>query len=151
MKTIYTASVTATGGRNGHVQSTDKVVDFDFRIPTAMGGANNKFLNPELLFAAGYSACFDGALNRIIGQEKVKTGTTTITAHVSLGALDESRFGLAVELDIVIPGVDHDKAEELAQKAHAICPYSNATRGNVDVHLNIQRSLSDRHVTNDAK
>ena len=132
---MYTATVTATGGRNGHVQSSDKLVDFDFRYPKALGGANDNYLNPELLFAAGYSACFDSALNRVIGMEKLRTGTTRVTAHVSLGKVDEFRFGLAVDLEIEIPGVDHIKAEELAQKAHAICPYSNATRGNIEVNL----------------
>jgi osmotically inducible protein OsmC len=135
MEKIYTATVTATGGRNGHVESADKLVDFDFRFPKALGGADNNHLNPELLFAAGYSACFDSALNRIIGLEKVKTGTTIVTAHVSIGKLDESRFGLGVDLEIEVPGVEHAVAEELAKKAHAICPYSNATRGNIEVNL----------------
>jgi lipoyl-dependent peroxiredoxin len=135
---MYTATVTATGGRNGHVQSADKLVDFDFRYPKALGGANDNYLNPELLFAAGYSACFDSALNRIISQEKIKTGTTTVTANVSFGKVDDSRFGLAVDLAIEIPGVDQATAEQLAQKAHAICPYSNATRGNIEVNLIIK-------------
>jgi Ohr subfamily peroxiredoxin len=135
--------VTATGGRNGHVQSPDKLVDFDFRYPKALGGANDNSLNPELLFAAGFSDCFDSALNYIISQEKIKTtDTTTVTAQVSIGKLDKSRFGLAVELEIEIPGVDHAKAEELAQKAHAICPYSNATRGNIDVNLTVKQAAS---------
>jgi osmotically inducible protein OsmC len=135
MNKIYTATVTATGGRSGHVQSPDKLVNFDLRFPKALGGANDNYLNPELLFAAGYSACFDSALNRVIKEQKVTTGTTTVTAHVGIGKLDGSRFGLAVELEIKIPGVEHNVAEELAQKAHSICPYSNATRGNIDVNL----------------
>lgn len=135
MEKIYSTSVTATGGRNGHVQSDNNLVNFDFRYPKALGGANDDYLNPEMLFAAGYSACFDSALNRIISLEKVKTGTTTVTATVSLGKLDASRFGLAVDLTIDIPGVDHAVAEDLARKAHEICPYSNATRGNIDVNL----------------
>jgi osmotically inducible protein OsmC len=142
MNKIYTAIVTATGGRDGHVQSPDKLVNFDLRFPRALGGANDNYLNPELLFAAGYSACFDSALNRIIKIEKVATGTTSVTARVSLGKLDESRFGLAVDLEIEIPDVDHNKAEELAQKAHAICPYSNATRGNIDVNLIVKEKVS---------
>jgi len=135
MEKIYTAVVTATGGRNGHVQSADKLVNFDFSYPKALGGANDNYLNPELLFAAGFSSCFDSALNRIISQEKITTGTTVVTAHVSLGKLDEYRYGLGVDLEIEVPGVDHAKAVELAQKAHAICPYSNATRGNIEVNL----------------
>jgi osmotically inducible protein OsmC len=142
MKNIYTATATATGGRNGHVQSPDKIVDFDFRFPKAMGGTNDNFLNPELLFAAGYSACFDSALNRIISQEKVSTGTTTVTARVSIGKLNESRFGLAVDLEIEVPGIDHAKAEELVQKADAICPYSNAIRNNIDVNLIVKSAVS---------
>jgi osmotically inducible protein OsmC len=135
MNRLYTATAIASGGRNGHVQSPNKLVNFDLRFPKALGGANDDYLNPELLFAAGYSACFDSALNRVIKMEKITTGTTTVTAHVSLGKLDEVRFGLSVDLQIEIPGVDHVKAEELAQKAHAICPYSNATRGNIEVNL----------------
>jgi lipoyl-dependent peroxiredoxin len=140
MNKMYTAVVTATGGRNGHVQSADKLVDFDFRYPKALGGADDSHLNPELLFAAGFSACFLSALNRMINQEKVKTGEATVTAHVSLGKLDESRFGLAVDLEIEIPGVDHAKAEELAHKADAVCPYSNATRGNIEVNLIVKET-----------
>jgi osmotically inducible protein OsmC len=135
MKKIYTATAKATGGRNGHVESPDKLVNFDFRYPKALGGANDDYLNPELLFAAGFSACFDSALNRIISQEKIKTDTTAVTAHVSIGIADESRFMLAVALEIEIPGLDHETALQLVQKADAICPYSNATRGNIDVSL----------------
>ena len=135
MEKIYTAVTTATGGRNGHVESADKLVNFDFRFPKALGGANDNYLNPELLFAAGFSACFDSALNRIIGLEKVKTGTTSVTAHVSIGKLDESRFGLSVDLEVEVPGVEHAIAVDLVNKAHQICPYSNATRGNIDVNL----------------
>ena len=129
MNKIYTASVTARGGRNGHVQSPDKLVDFDFRYPKAMGGANDNYLNPELLFAAGFSACFLSALNRVINQEKIKTGEATVTAKVSLGKLDESRFGLAVDLEIILPGVDHEKAEEIVHKADAVCPLFKCYKG----------------------
>jgi len=140
MNKLYTATVTATGGRNGHVQSPDKLVNFDLRFPKGLGGADDNYLNPELFFAAGYSACFDSALNRIISMDKVKTGTTSVTAHVSIGKLDEFRFGLSVDLEVEVPGVDQAKAEELAQKAHAICPYSNATKGNIDVNLIVTAS-----------
>jgi lipoyl-dependent peroxiredoxin len=135
MEKIYTAAVTATGGRNGHIQSADGVVNFDVRYPRAMGGADDSHLNPELLFASGYSACFDSALHRVIRDQKVTTGTTSVTARVSLGKLDAYRYGLAVELDISIPGVEQAVAEDLANRAHQICPYSNATRGNIDVTL----------------
>jgi Ohr subfamily peroxiredoxin len=135
MNRLYTATVTATGGRNGHVQSPDQLVNFDFRFPRALGGADDNYLNPELLFAAGFSACFDSALNRVIKMEKIETGTTSVTAQVSIGKLDESRFGLAVDLKIEVPGVDRARAMDLAQKAHAICPYSNATKGSINVNL----------------
>jgi osmotically inducible protein OsmC len=135
MNKIYTATATATGGRNGHVESPDKLVNFDFRFPKALGGANDDYLNPELLFAAGYSACFDSALNRIIRIEKIKTGTTVVTAHVSIGKPDGSTFVLAVDLEIEVPEVEHKMALELVHKADAICPYSNATRGNIEVNL----------------
>jgi Ohr subfamily peroxiredoxin len=140
MKKIYTATAKATGGRNGHVESPDKLVNFDFRYPKALGGTNDDNLNPELLFAAGYSACFDSALNRIINQEKIKTGTTAVTAHVSIGMGEGLRFMLAVELEIEIPELDHETALQLARKADAICPYSNATRGNIEVSLTVKQS-----------
>ena len=138
MEKIYTAIVTATGGRNGHVQSPGNVVDFDLRPPRSMGGPDDHHLNPELLFAAGYAACFDSALNRVIRLEKVQTEATSVTAHVSIGKLDTSRYGLSVDLEITIPGVTRSMAENLAGKAHEICPYSNATRGNVEVNLIIR-------------
>ena len=99
METLYTASATASGGRQGHVQSPDHLVDFDLGFPKALGGRDDNHLNPELLFAAGYAACFDSALNRVISLDKVKTGTTAVTARVSLGKLDSARFGLAVDLE----------------------------------------------------
>ncbi len=135
MKTLYTADATATGGRNGHVQSSNGVLDLEVRMPKALGGANDDYTNPEQLFAAGYAACFDSALNLVIKQEKVTTGGTTVTAKVSIGKNDAGGFGLAVELDVNIKEIDLDKANELVAKAHQVCPYSNATRGNVEVKL----------------
>lgn len=135
MKTIYTAAATATGGRNGHVKSDNGVLDLQVRMPKALGGANDDHTNPEQLFAAGYAACFDSALNLVIKQEKFSTGDTTVTAKVSIGQNDAGGFGLAVELDVNIKEIDLDKANELVNKAHQICPYSNATRGNVEVKL----------------
>ena len=135
MKTLYTADATATGGRNGHVKSDNGVLDVQVRMPKALGGANDDYTNPEQLFAAGYAACFDSALNLVIKQEKFSTGDTTVTAKVSIGQNDAGGFGLAVELDVNIKEIDLDKANELVNKAHQICPYSNATRGNVEVKL----------------
>lgn len=137
MKTLYTTKVTATGGRNGHVKSHNGVLDLDVKMPKALGGANDDFANPEMLFAAGYSACFDSALNRVISLSKVQTGETTVTAEVSIGQIENGGFGLAVQLDVNIPGVSLEEAQSLTEKAHQICPYSNATRNNIEVKLSL--------------
>ncbi len=137
MKTLYTTKVTATGGRNGHVKSDNGVLDLDVKMPKALGGANDDFANPEMLFAAGYSACFDSALNRVISMSKAETGETTVTAEVSIGQIDNGGFGLAVQLDVNIPGVSIEEAQSLTEKAHQICPYSNATRNNIEVKLSV--------------
>ena len=137
MKTLYTASATATGGRNGHVKSENGILDLQVRMPKALGGATDDYTNPEMLFAAGYSACFDSALNRVITLSKAKTGTTSVTAKVSIGAIENGGFGLAVEMDVNIPEVSLEEAQQLVEKAHQICPYSNATRGNIEVLLSV--------------
>ncbi|SHE93245.1 organic hydroperoxide resistance protein [Chryseobacterium takakiae] len=137
MKTLYTTKVTATGGRNGHVKSDNGVLDLDVKMPKALGGANDDFTNPEMLFAAGYSACFDSALNRVISLSKTQTGETTVTAEVSIGQIENGGFGLAVQLDVNIPGVSLEEAQSLTEKAHQICPYSNATRNNIEVKLSV--------------
>ncbi len=135
MKPLYTAVATATGGRNGHVKSDNGVLDLDVRMPKALGGANDDYTNPEQLFAAGYSACFDSALNRVISLSNTKVESTTVTAKVSIGQLGNGAFGLAVELDVTVKGVDKETAQALVAKAHEVCPYSNATRGNIEVLL----------------
>lgn len=137
MKTIYTIGATATGGRNGHVKSENGILDLEVRHPKALGGANDDYTNPEMLFAAGYAACFDSALNLVIQKSNAKTGTTSVKANVSIGQTDNGGFGLAVTLDINIPEVDMEEAKSLAEKAHQVCPYSNATRGNIEVELNV--------------
>ena len=137
MKVLYTAVATAKGGRNGHVASENGVLDLDVRYPKALGGANDDYANPEMLFAAGYSACFDSALNRVIHLSKIKTGETSVTANIHIGQVGGGAFGLSAELDVNIPGVDAETAQSLAEKAHQVCPYSNATRGNIDVKLNV--------------
>ncbi|SDI40886.1 peroxiredoxin, Ohr subfamily [Chryseobacterium taeanense] len=137
MKTLYTTKVTATGGRNGHVKSDNGVLDLEVKMPKALGGANDDFANPEMLFAAGYSACFDSALNRVISLSKTQTGETTVTAEVSIGQLENGGFGLAVQLDVNIPEVSLEEAQSLTEKAHEICPYSNATRNNIEVKLSV--------------
>lgn len=135
MEKLYTTKATATGGRNGHVKSADGALDVDVRVPKEMGGAAGTYLNPETLFAGGYAACFDSALNHIARLEKITVGTTTVTADVSIGKKEDGGFTLAVVLEVEIPGVDRAVAEELTKKAHAVCPYSNATKGNIDVQL----------------
>lgn len=135
MKVLYTAEATATGGRDGRVRSDNGVLDLQVRIPKAMGGANDDYTNPEQLFAAGYAACFDSALNHTIRQEKVKTGETSVTAKVSIGPLDGGAFGLAVELAVNISDVSIEEAQRLTERAHQVCPYSNATRNNIEVKL----------------
>lgn len=135
MKVLYTAAATATGGRNGQVKSNNGVLDIQVRAPKAMGGANDDYTNPEQLFAAGYAACFDSALNHTIRLEKVKTGETSVTAKVSIGPLEGGAFGLAVELAVNIPDVSIEEAQRLTERAHQVCPYSNATRNNIEVSL----------------
>lgn len=140
MKSLYSAVATAKGGRNGHVQSDNGVLDLEVRAPKALGGANDNYTNPEQLFAAGYSACFDSALNLVIKNEKIKAGETSVTAKVTIGQLDNGGYGLAVELQANIPGVTREEAQSLIEKAHQVCPYSNATRGNIEVKLIVTNS-----------
>ncbi|MGI4804140.1 MAG: organic hydroperoxide resistance protein [Janthinobacterium lividum] len=137
MEKLYTAQATATGGRNGNVQSSDGAINMEVRMPKELGGKGGLYTNPEQLFAAGYAACFDSALNMIIGLEKVKTGLTTVTADVSIGKNDNGGFGLEIKLEVSIPDVDRATAQQLLEKAHQVCPYSNATRNNVDVELEL--------------
>jgi lipoyl-dependent peroxiredoxin len=134
MKKMYSTTVTSIGGRNGHVRSADNALDVDVHMPDTTGKA---YLNPETFFAAGYAACFNSALMIIIGMEKI-TAAPIVTAEVDLLADTNHTYKLGVKLTIEIPGVDHAKAEELANKAHSICPYSNATRGNIEVILEIK-------------
>lgn len=137
MKTLYSIGATAKGGRNGHVKSENGILDLEVRMPKGLGGANDNFANPEMLFAAGYSACFDSALNLVIKQAKITTGETTVTANVSIGQLENGGFGLAAELHANVPGVSLEEAQALVEKAHQVCPYSNATRGNMEVVLTV--------------
>ena len=135
MKVLYTAEATATGGRNGHIKSDNGILDVEVRMPKALGGADDNYTNPEQLFAGGYAACFDSALNLIIKQGKVATGETSVKAEVSIGQIENGGFGLAVKLAVNIPEVSMEEAQALADKAHQICPYSNATRGNIEVTI----------------
>lgn len=135
MKVLYTADVTAEGARHGHVRSSDGLLDHDLALPPGMGGKGDK-TNPEQLFGAGYAACFGGAVEFMAQQAKKPTGTVTVRARVGVGPFDEGQgegFTLRVELDVTIPEQDQKGAEELAASAHRVCPYSNATRGNIEV------------------
>jgi Ohr subfamily peroxiredoxin len=134
---LYTIKATATGGRNGQVKSENGIIDLQVKHPKALGGANDDFANPEMLFAAGYSACFDSALNLVIKKENIKTGETVVSAKVSIGQNDAGGFGLEAELHATIPGVTLEVAQSLIEKAHEVCPYSNATRGNMPVKLTV--------------
>ncbi len=135
-KRVYTATVTSTGGRDGHSKSADGAINFKMGKPAEMGGKNDG-LNPEQLFAAGYSACFLGALKFVAGQDKIEVADdASITASVTFGPIDHG-FGLAVELKASLPGMEKDAAQALVEKAHQVCPYSNATRGNIEVTLTV--------------
>ena len=137
MTPIYTASAVSTGdARNGHVQSTDGLIDADVRIPKEMGGAGGA-TNPEQLFAAGYAACFHSALKLVAGKAKVDMTDSEVVADVSIGDNGQGGFGLAVQLEVTIPGADAATAQQLADQAHQVCPYSNATRGNIEVKLTV--------------
>jgi Ohr subfamily peroxiredoxin len=130
---MYTSTATAKGARTGHVTSEDGVIDLDLGKP---GSQANPKANPETLFAAGYAACFQGALANRAATQEIDTSDSTVTAVVSLGAI-EGGVGLAVELKVAIPGVDRAKAQELVELAHQFCPYSRATRGNIEVTLTV--------------
>ena len=131
---LYTAEATSTGGRDGHVRSSDGILDADVRTPQELGGPGGA-TNPEQLFAAGYAACFQSALLLVARRQKIETGDSTVTAQVSLGTAGSGAFNVAVVLEVSIPGIPVEQAQQLIEAAHAVCPYSNATRGNVDVEL----------------
>jgi lipoyl-dependent peroxiredoxin len=133
---LYTAVATSTGqGRSGHVASSDGRLEADLAPPVEMGG-NGEGTNPEQLFAAGYAACFHGALRVVARRAEVDLGEVAITAEVGIGP-DGDAFGLVVTLVIVIPGLDHEQTRQLADAAHQVCPYSRATRGNISVELRV--------------
>jgi Ohr subfamily peroxiredoxin len=130
---LYTARATAVGGREGHVRSDDGFVDLSLQMPTALGGKGGA-TNPEQLFAAGYAACFEGALRLVARTRGIAISSASIDAEVDIGK-DETSFGLAVRLHAKVGGVDQATADALAQAAHQVCPYSKATRGNIPVDV----------------
>ena len=135
MKTLYTTTAIATGdGRNGRVASIDGLLDTNVRTPKELGGPGEA-TNPEQLFAAGYAACFHSALKLVAMKSGADTTDSEVVADVSLGALDTGGFGLAAQIEVTLPELDRDTAEALVAQAHQVCPYSNATRGNMQVTL----------------
>ncbi|MPY10096.1 organic hydroperoxide resistance protein [Arthrobacter bussei] len=133
MSALYTAVATATGdGRNGEARTDDGQLAVDLAVPKEMGGAGGA-TNPEQLFAVGYAACFHSALKLVAGRSKAKISDTAVTAEVSINPTDGGGFQLAVALHAEIGGVDQETADSLVEQAHQVCPYSNATRGNIEV------------------
>jgi lipoyl-dependent peroxiredoxin len=133
---LYTARATATGGRSGRAVSDDGILDVELRSPKEMGGPGGA-TNPEQLFAAGYAACFQSALGVVGRRQGTDTSQSTVEADVTIGAIHGGGYGLAVTLRVTIPGADPEKARALTDAAHQVCPYSNATRGNIDVTLEV--------------
>jgi Ohr subfamily peroxiredoxin len=137
-KILYTANATVHGGREGHVKSDDGVLDLQLVVPKGLGGPGGQGSNPEQLFAAGYAACFEGAVRFVARQKGVTLKDASVTAHVGIGPREPTGFGIAVKLEVSLPGVDRAVAQELVDTAHRdICPYSHATRGNVDVEISL--------------
>ena len=133
---IFTAQALAKGGRDGHVTSNNNVLDIALSTPKEMGGPGKPgATNPEQLFAAGYAACFEGALGVAARQAKVKLENVTVEAFIGFGKAEDGGFGISADLHVNIPGIEQKQAEELVEAAHGICPYSRATKGNIEVNL----------------
>jgi Ohr subfamily peroxiredoxin len=136
-KVLYRANATATGGRDGRAIVPESNVELKLTTPRELGGAGGEGTNPEQLFAAGYSACFLGAMKFVAAREKIAMpADVSVNGHVGIGAIPTG-FGIEVELKISLPGMDRDAAHALIEKAHVVCPYSNATRNNIDVTLTL--------------
>ncbi len=136
-KVLYSTSAVATGGRNGHAETTDGAFKVTLALPKELGG-NGGGNNPEQLFAAGYAACFIGAMQAAAAQSKQKVpANTTVKATIGLGPRSEGGFGLEAALEVTLPGFTRADAEKLVHDAHQVCPYSNATRNNIDVKLTV--------------
>lgn len=136
MKTIYQTTATAVGGRNGQVSTADGILAVEVRTPKEMGGPEGAFTNPEQLFAAGYAACFDSALNLVARYQKEKI-TSAVSVSVALQMADPTSYNLAVDIAVRIEGTSREKAQELLMSAHATCPYSKAIQNNVVVNLTL--------------
>jgi Ohr subfamily peroxiredoxin len=141
---IYSAEATVTGGREGHGRTSDGRLDVDLDVPTEMGGAGGPGTNPEQLFALGYAACFQSALLRIASGRRLDVTGSRITAHVGIGPLSSGGFGLSAALDLDAPTLGRDEAVNLMTRAHEACPYSRATRGNIEVTLTVGGTALER-------
>jgi len=133
MEKLYTASVTAQGGRDGHVKSSDGILDFELKRPKELGGQGGA-TNPEQLFAAAWGACYLGALGSVADHDGIDASEATVNVQISFNK-DGSSFALSAELDVHIPGLSHDETQQLAEKAHHTCPYSKAIKGNIEVRV----------------
>jgi Ohr subfamily peroxiredoxin len=141
---LYTAEATVTGGREGHGRTSDGRLDVDFEVPTEMGGTGGPGTNPEQLFAVGYAACFQSALLRFAAGRRLDLSSSRVTARVGIGLLRTGGLGLRAWLDLDAPQLDRDEAVELMLRAHETCPYSRATRGNIDVTLTVGGTTLER-------
>jgi len=141
---LYTAEATVTGGREGHGRTSDGRLEVDFDVPSEMGGRGGPGTNPEQLFATGYAACFQSSLQRFATGRKLDLSGSRITARVGIGPLKSGGFGLAVALDLDAPQISRDEAVKLMTRAHETCPYSRATRGNIDVTLTVRGATIER-------
>ena len=138
MQVLYTAIATATGGRQGRIRSSDGVLDQPLALPKELGGPGGAATNPEQLFAAGYAACFENALLRVARERKAPIRESSVTAHVGIGRGEDGFFMLIADLEVSVPGRDRAEVEEMARIAHEeVCPYSRATRGNMEVNVRV--------------
>ena len=137
MKTLYSAKVTTEGGRKGRTISDDGILDLQLSMPKSLGGEGGDYTNPEQLFAAGYSACFGSALEMVAKNANVDLGDYSVTVTIDLGQNEDEELDLSAVLDIYIPDIDVETGEDLINEAHEVCPYSRATRDNIDVTLNL--------------
>ena len=138
MQALYTANATATGGREGRGVSSDKALDVALSTPKELGGAGGEGTNPEQLFAAGYAACFLSAMKMVGGMMKTPIpADASVDAAIGIGKNDQGGFGLSAKLSVKMPGMDQAAAQAVVDKAHQVCPYSNATRGNIDVQITV--------------
>ena len=138
MQVLFTAAATAIGGRNGRIRSPDGVLDLGLALPQELGGPGGAATNPEQLFAAGYAACFENALLRVARERKAPIRESSVTAHVGIGREEDGYFRLKVALEVSVPGRDRAEVEEMVRVAHEeVCPYSRATRGNIEVDVKV--------------